>query len=64
MVYRARNRKENEMITGIGVTLLITGILCYVVVENLNPNCLPWKKIVIDGLIMAGALLTIAGYFV
>ena len=52
------------MITGIGVTLLIMGILCYVVVENINPNCLPWKKIVIDGIILIGALLTIAGYFV
>jgi hypothetical protein len=52
------------MITGIGVTLLITGLLAYVVVENINPNCLPWKKIVIDSLIFIGALLTIAGYFV
>ena len=52
------------MMTGIGVTLLITGILCYVVVENFKPECLPWKKIVIDGIIMLGALLTIAGYFV
>jgi hypothetical protein len=51
------------MITGIGVTLLITGILCYVVVENLNPNCLPWKKILIDFLIMLGAVLTLVGYF-
>ncbi len=52
------------MITGIGVTLLITGILCYVVVENFKPECMPWKKIVIDGIILLGALLTIAGYFV
>lgn len=52
------------MITGIGVTLLITGILCYVVVENFKPQCMPWKKIVIDGIILLGALLTIAGYFV
>lgn len=51
------------MITGIGVTLLITGILAYVVVENINPNCLPWKKILIDGLILIGALMTIVGYF-
>lgn len=51
------------MITGIGVTLLIMGILAYVVVENFKPECLPWKKILIDGIIILGALLTLAGYF-
>lgn len=51
------------MIVGIGVTLMIMGILCYVVVENFRPECLPWKKILIDGIIFLGALMTIAGYF-
>lgn len=52
------------MILGVGVTLLILGILCYVIVENFKPECMPWKKILIDGIIFLGALLTIASYFV
>ena len=52
------------MMTGIGVTLLIMGILAYVVVENFKPECLPWKKILIDSIIFLGAILTLVGYFV
>jgi hypothetical protein len=50
------------MITGIGVTLMITGILAYVVVDNFKPECLPWKRRVIDGIIVTGAVLTIISY--
>jgi hypothetical protein len=52
------------MITGIGVTLIIMGILAYVVVDNFKPECLPWKKRLIDAIILSGAVLTLAGYFV
>jgi hypothetical protein len=50
------------MITGIGVTLMILGILCYVVVDNFKPECLPWKRNLINAIILAGAVLTLAGY--
>lgn len=52
------------MITGIGVTLIIMGILAYVVVDNFKPECLPWKKRLIDAIILCGAILTLVGYFV
>lgn len=52
------------MITGIGVTLMITGILCYVVVENFRPECASWKKRLVNAIILSGAVLTLVGYFV
>lgn len=52
------------MITGIGITLMITGLLCYVVVENFRPECAVWKKRVVNAIILSGAVLTLAGYFV
>lgn len=52
------------MIVGIGVTLMITGILCYVVVENFKPECMPWKKHLINAIILSGAVLVISGYFI
>lgn len=52
------------MITGIGITLMITGLLCYVVVENFRPECAAWKKRVVNAIILSGAVLTLAGYFV
>jgi len=64
VVFRARDRKENEMITGIGVSLLITGILAYIVADTFKPACAPWKRRVIDGIIVSGAVLTIMGYIV
>ena len=63
MVLRARDRKENKMITGIGVTLLITGLLAHVVVDNIRPYCLPWKKNLINAFIAIGIGLTVAGQF-
>lgn len=50
------------MMTGIGVTLMITGILAYVVVDNLRPECKRWKRRVIDALIVIGAVLTLLSY--
>jgi hypothetical protein len=51
------------MITGIGVTLMILGILAFTAVDNLKPQCLPWKRNLIFAISLAGAALTILGYF-
>lgn len=51
------------MITGIGVTLLITGLLAHVVVDNIKPYCMPWKKNLINAIIAIGAGLTVVGQF-
>lgn len=64
MVFRARDRKENKMMVGIGVSLMITGILAYSVVDNFKPECKPWKRHLINAIIVAGAVLTLSGYFV
>jgi len=50
------------MIIGIGVSLMITGILAYVVADTFKPTCAPWKRRVIDGIFAAGAVLTFVGY--
>ena len=52
------------MITGIGVTLMITGILAYVVVDNFKPECKVWKRNLINAIILTGAILTLLGYVV
>lgn len=52
------------MMVGIGVSLMITGILAYSVVDNFKPECKPWKRNVINAIIVAGAVLTLSGYFV
>jgi hypothetical protein len=52
------------MITGIGVTFMITGLLAYTVVDNFNPECKPWKYKLINGIITVGATLAIVGYIV
>jgi hypothetical protein len=64
VVFRARDRKEIKMMVGIGVSLMITGVLAYTVVDNLKPECKPWKRNVINAIIVAGAVLTLSGYFV
>ena len=51
------------MITGIGVTLMIMGILAYSVVDNFKPECAHWKRVVINTIIVTGAILTLMGYF-
>lgn len=52
------------MITGVGVTLMIMGLLAYVVVDNFKPECKPWKQKFINTLITIGATLAIVGYVV
>lgn len=52
------------MITGIGVTLMITGLLCYAVVDNFRPYCAEWKRKLINSMIVAGAIILIAGALV
>ena len=49
------------MITGIGVALLITGILSYVVVDSFRPECAAWKRKVINSMIGAGVVLIAVG---
>lgn len=49
--------------TGIGVALLITGILAYSVTDNFKPSCAPWKRAVINTIIVVGATLTLLGAF-
>jgi hypothetical protein len=50
------------MMTGIGVTLLITGVLAYSVTDNFKPDCAVWKRLVINCIIAVGVLLTIVGH--
>jgi len=50
------------MMTGIGVTLLITGILAYSVTDTFKPDCALWKRLVINCIIAVGVLLTVVGY--
>ena len=50
------------MMTGIGVSLMITGIIAYSVADNFKPDCAPWKRMVINVLITLGATLTLMGY--
>lgn len=52
------------MIVGIGVTLMITGLLCYAVVDNFRPHCAAWKRKVINWMIGTGAVIIIAGTLV
>lgn len=52
------------MIVGIGVALLITGILSYLVVDSFKPECAEWKRKVINSIIGVGAVLVIVGSFV
>lgn len=49
------------MIVGIGVTLTITGLLCYVVVDNFKPHCAKWKRKLVNWMIGAGVAIAIAG---
>lgn len=49
------------MIIGIGVTLIITGLLLYSVVDNFKPECAQWKKVVINSIIGVGLALVIIG---
>jgi uncharacterized membrane protein len=51
------------MITGLGVTLMILGILAFTVVDNFKPECLPWKRNLLFAISLSGAVLTILGYF-
>jgi hypothetical protein len=64
VVFRARDRKENKMMTGIGVTLMILGILAFTVVDNIKPQCLPWKRNLIFAISLSGAAITALSYFV
>jgi hypothetical protein len=50
------------MMTGIGVSLMITGIIAYSVADNFKPDCAPWKRRVINVIITLGATLTLMGY--
>jgi hypothetical protein len=50
------------MMTGIGVSLMITGIIAYSVADNFKPECASWKRIVINCIITLGATLTLMGY--
>ena len=52
------------MMTGIGVTLMILGILAFTVVDNIKPQCLPWKRDLIFVISLAGAAITALSYFV
>jgi hypothetical protein len=47
------------MITGIGFSLVITGLLTLIVVDNFKPECSELKKNVIKALIITGATLMI-----
>jgi hypothetical protein len=50
------------MMTGIGVSLMITGVIAYSVADNFKPDCAPWKRMVINVIITLGATLTLMGY--
>jgi hypothetical protein len=52
------------MMTGIGVTLMITGLLAFTAVENFKPECLPWKRNLIFAISLTGAVITVLSYFI
>jgi hypothetical protein len=52
------------MITSLGVSLTITGLLALVVVDNFKPECSEFKKMIIKVLIILGMGMTITGLFV
>jgi hypothetical protein len=51
------------MITGIGISLAITGLLALIVVDNFKPECSEFKKNVIKALIIMGVTLIMTDIF-
>ena len=52
------------MITSLGVSLAITGLLVLVVVDNFKPECREFKKTVIKTLVILGVGMMVIGMFV
>jgi hypothetical protein len=52
------------MITNLGVSLTITGLLALIVVDNFKPECSEFKKMVNKILIILGMGMTVTGIFV
>jgi hypothetical protein len=52
------------MITSLGVSLAITGLLALVVVDNFKPECSEFKKIIIKTLVILGVGMMGIGMFV